>query len=744
MSDKFKFATKVALSLTLAFLIPLALGWPQASTAATTVMLIASTGSRRESLAKGTLRILGTLVGAVIGLLLVGLFAQDRLLYMLTVSIVISFVFYIRNAYKQDPTLFMLTGVMILMMSNGGDAGGAFIYGVDRAYMTMFGVVVYTLVGIFVFPTKTEQNLRMLAAELGALQLKLFKRLSNQVSTMPQSEIHESHNQSDEDIEAANEVTGTTESAGNIETEPTEEGLVQQLYAAQNALEQRYSAISAECSDVSAYKKEWDLALYYYKKVTQLLIFVAQSKDLASIDIPSFITNYHDTIYKIEDLFASVEAGWGEKNSERNALEHKVSYDVEALNSCSHLQKGSLITLGYILNSLHETLSRLTATVYCIDSVTGRVSFKETVPKTPGRFLWWDAENAKTAIKVFVTYWVAGILWIYFNPPGGYSFVIFSTIFVSVLSYIPVHPVLLLVLFTFGFLFAVPSYVFILPQLSLGVELGAFIFIYTFIGFYLFKGPITIFFLIGLFILGIDNTMTYHFGIILTIILLFYLVVLMIIVSYYFPFSSRPEHLFLVMRERFFRHVCGLLRVQQLSDPSAVNRLHRSLHLVTMNVTVKKLILWSGKVNQKTITQASPEALVEFAKGCNLLCNHLNTFVSADQMLKTNVLVNQARATYVSVTKGDQVLAQMAKSLTGGRRQEALNDVFHAYSIDYESTEEKLESFFNSLSLNDYSDSEIAGFYILLNLNKNVYQAMNQCKVAYEDVNWVNLRQMKF
>lgn len=41
-------------------------------------MLIASTGSRRESLAKGTLRVLGTLVGAVIGLLLVGMFAQDR------------------------------------------------------------------------------------------------------------------------------------------------------------------------------------------------------------------------------------------------------------------------------------------------------------------------------------------------------------------------------------------------------------------------------------------------------------------------------------------------------------------------------------------------------------------------------------------------------------------------------------------------------------------------------------------
>ncbi|MBL4814236.1 MAG: FUSC family protein, partial [Shewanella sp.] len=94
LSEKFKFASRVALSLTLAYLIPMAMGWPQASTAATTVMLIASTGSRRESLALGTYRVIGTLIGAVIGLMLVGLFAQERILYMFVVSVVVSVIFY--------------------------------------------------------------------------------------------------------------------------------------------------------------------------------------------------------------------------------------------------------------------------------------------------------------------------------------------------------------------------------------------------------------------------------------------------------------------------------------------------------------------------------------------------------------------------------------------------------------------------------------------------------------------------
>ena len=52
LSDKAKFALKVALSLTLAYMVPMAMGWSQPSTAATTVMLIAATGGVRDSLMK--------------------------------------------------------------------------------------------------------------------------------------------------------------------------------------------------------------------------------------------------------------------------------------------------------------------------------------------------------------------------------------------------------------------------------------------------------------------------------------------------------------------------------------------------------------------------------------------------------------------------------------------------------------------------------------------------------------------
>ncbi|BFN34712.1 FUSC family protein [Vibrio harveyi] len=724
MNEKIKFATKVALSLTLAYLIPFAMGWPQASTAATTVMLIASTGSRRESLAKGTLRVLGTLVGAVIGLLLVGMFAQDRLLYMLSVSVVVSFIFYFRNAYQKDPTLLALTGVMVLMMSNGGDAEGAFMYGVDRAYMTIFGVVLYTLVGTFLWPTKTEQNLRQLIEQLNQAQQALFNAILQNF---------EQKTALQQDVVTNAEATENDEAPS-----PTIDELLEKVFAAQNALEQRFATVSVECSDVSAYMKEWQLAVHFNKQITQELSVAAHSHFSHQQD-RSCINNFDQATQEIQQLFKISQEMWANEGAAYRAQELNIEYNQAALADASHLVKGSALTLGHLLKLMHQSLSRLAESISCIDSVTNNVSFKQELPKQKSKFLWWDTENFKTAVKTFTTYWVAGLIWIYFNPPGGYSFVTFSTIFMSLLSFVPVHPFMLLILFTFGFLFAVPSYVFILPGLELGAELGLFIFIYTFIGFYLFKGPVTIFYMIGLFVLGLDNNMTYHFGILMTIMTLFYMVVFMIIFAHYFPFSSRPEHLFLTLKERYFRHVGDLFASYHQQSESSFKKLKRSLHLVTLNVSSKKLMVWGSKINHKLFDKTPPEAIGAFSKSCNALSNHVNILIAAEQKLLSNRLIKQLRSKHT-----DSILPLMAGALASHQTTDELNSVFEQYSQDYQSFENKLEEFFSELDLSDYAYSEIAGFYILLNLKRNVFEAINQCKQTYEDIDWVNLRQKRF
>lgn len=245
--------------------------------------------------------------------------------------------------------------------------------------------------------------------------------------------------------------------------------------------------------------------------------------------------------------------------------------------------------------------------------------------------------------------------------------------------------------------------------------------------------------MIGLFVLGLDNNMTYHFGILMTIMTLFYMVVSMIIFAHYFPFSSRPEHLFLTLKERYFRHVGDLFASYHKQSESTFNKMKRSLHLVTLNVSSKKLKVWGSKINHKLFDKTPPEAIGAFNKSCDALSNHVNILIAAEQKLLSNPLIKQLRSKHT-----DSILPLMAGALASHQTTDELDSVFEQYSQDYQSFENKLEDFFSELDLSDYDYSEIAGFYILLNLKRNVFEAINQCKQTYEDIDWVNLRQKRF
>ncbi|WP_411185014.1 FUSC family protein [Photobacterium rosenbergii] len=729
-------------------MIPMALGWTQPSTAATTVMLIASTGSRRESLAKGTLRVLGTIAGGIIGLILVGFFAQDRLLYMLAVSLVIVVVFYIRSAYLNDPTLFMLTGVMILMMYNGGDPEGAFLYGLDRTFMTVFGVVVYTLVGVFLFPPKVEQNLRQLGDNLASAQKALFEAMSLPLQQTQQPKEPQEPQEPQQELDADNlEETAQIDDASDQERDseveeevpPTLAELSKALFAAQQAFETRYQTLNSECSEISAYKKEWDGTVALFSQITEILLFAAKDHSRSGGHPVDYLRNFDELRSEVIQLFDRLPDAWEKQDAHAPQPLGDVEYDGEKLKREGHLYRGEALSSGYLFNQLRERLTKLESCISSIDSLTGNVGFDLPPLKGKPNFNWWDAENAKSAVKVFITYWVAGTFWIQFNPPGGYNFVIFSTLFVSILSFLPFHPVMLFILFTLGFVFSVPAYVFLLPQLTLGAELAVFIFTYTFVGFYVLKGPVTIFFLLGMFTLGIDNNMVYHFGITLTIVTLFYMTVLSVVISYYLPFSSRPEHLLLVFRERFFRHATGVIRLLQADKLSLWQKLQLVWRITTMVVALKKMQVWGSKFKTDPYPSVTGEQLGSYIEQCDLFHHHLMTFIKARKKLDDNPLLVEAKQ-----GNRDTVVPALSQALwqLDSSGVEALNS--EHLKQDYQALEAKLDQYFSHLELEKYSNSDIAGFYIFLNLKKNIFESLLQCKQVSDEVAWGELQMKRF
>ena len=157
-SPKARYAVKVGIALTLSILIPFALGWGNAATAAATVAVIAAGHTFDESVMKGLLRILGTLIGAVIGIALIAWFPQDRWLYLTLLSFFVGLFLYLGYAYQGDKTIFMLSAMTMMMVFKGGDTQNVFLYGIDRTMMTVLAAVLFMMVGVLLWPGNEHRN----------------------------------------------------------------------------------------------------------------------------------------------------------------------------------------------------------------------------------------------------------------------------------------------------------------------------------------------------------------------------------------------------------------------------------------------------------------------------------------------------------------------------------------------------------------------------------------------------------
>jgi len=418
-SDKLKFAIKVSLSLTLAYMIPMAMGWAQPNTAAITVMLIASVGGVSESVTKGIIRVIGTIIGATLGIVLISLFPQDRLLYLLALSLIVSVITYLYYAYQGDSTVFMLSAMVMMMIYLSGPAN-AFIYGIDRTYMTIFGIVIYTFVGIFLWP------------------------------------------------------------------------------------------------------------------------FKAPSKSL---------------------------------NDEPKGV----------------------------------------------------------------RFIWLDPEYFKATLQLFSVFWFSVAFWIYLNPPGGFLVVILASMLGLLTTFSPLKPSVLIILFSLGFIFATLMYVFVLPNLVYAWELALFLFIYTFIAFYLINPKLTIFFLLGLFVLGVENSMSYNFDVFLMTLLIFYMFLVILMFFYNFPFSAKPEHLFTLLKERFFKHSFALAKLKKKDTLSWFEKIRLNYYLIHQQRSVLKLKLWGSKIDAAYFNQVSKEEINEFISECE---KYLLNDVSLESCYNTSSKIN--------------------------------------------------------------------------------------------------------
>lgn len=698
-SIKLRYAIKTALSLTLAYLIPMALGWPQPQTAATTVMLIAATGMVSESLQKGVLRVLGTLAGAVIGLSLVAAFPQDRMLYLLAVSLVVAAIIYLYNAYQGDSTLFMLTAVVTLMVFNGGDAEGAFLWGVDRAFMTAFGVLVYTVVASLLWPVRTADNSRELAAVACDHYQQAFKRLLN-----PE----------------------------HYPKPPLDEALGQ-LVAAEQAFQTQLAAVKGDSDQVAAYLAEWQAIAAALQELQETLLPALQAKRQEPVEFRRFIHDYDAVVERVNLLFGQVTEGWQGKPRSRQLQALPLQLQEGSGKGMGHMALAAIASRADLLARLQGSLLQLLAAQ---DSLLfDREGFKAGArPRGLPAFIWFDLENLKTALRAFVTFWIATGLWIVFNPPGGFMFVTLTTVLVVLVSYTPVTPKLLIILFTLGFLFAVPAYIFLLPAMTHWLQLAAFLFSYAFAGFFLFKGPVSIFFLLGLFTLGIQNQMAYNFNVILLLILMFYMICATLIITIYFPFSSKPERVYASLRRRFF--LACARDITRLGNPG---RYRWWSPAENRGALLAKMHSWGAMAASRQASSNERHELLALNDACDLLEAQLQVLSRRQEDFLDNPLIASARR-----RAQPSPLASLCRTLAQTTDGAALAQRFKQLGARLAGIDSRLDEFLGTDYLQRYNNQQIAHFYVFLNLQASMLETLQECASAQQLIDWQQLEENSF
>jgi hypothetical protein len=285
-------------------------------------------------------------------------------------------------------------------------------------------------------------------------------------------------------------------------------------------------------------------------------------------------------------------------------------------------------------------------------------------------------------------------------------------------------------------------YVLVLPNLHYGWELGLFIFIYSFIGFHLINPKISLFFLIGMATLMINNTMYYNFNLFLMILFIFYFFLFILLLFYYIPFSTKPEHLFLTMKDRFFKLSQRLLQ-RSINITShrgtfmgGLAAKYSEMHLMS---TVKKMQLWASQIDTKYFDTIDQKVLLGFSKECETFAYLLQMMYSRDIQMKDNTLIKAFREEY----KGEN-LADLLGEYASGKEVKNVAEVWKDETKLVTVIEDRLKDFLNTVKFSDYAENEILEFYENISLRRNVWISLFSCQNLMKKIDFNALKMSRF
>ena len=164
-----KEAIKTGLAFAAVFGIAMQLGWMNPYWAGWAVAVIALP-TAGEAIRKGTLRVVGTIPGCLAALAIQALAPQERWLFMILTCAWAFFTSYLMVSRPKDSYLWAMACYvcLIILLSDVDSSENMFESAVFRTVETVMGVVVYTLISVFLWPRTNLGAIKQSSAALAS------------------------------------------------------------------------------------------------------------------------------------------------------------------------------------------------------------------------------------------------------------------------------------------------------------------------------------------------------------------------------------------------------------------------------------------------------------------------------------------------------------------------------------------------------------------------------------------------
>jgi hypothetical protein len=662
----------------------------------------------------------GTLVATVVALTVIGMFPQDRWLFMLILSGWVGFCTYMMGGAKYQ-YFWNLSGfaTIVICVSAGMDSANAFRIAILRSQETGLGILVYSLVAILLWPTRSRRDFDSAAVKLAETQRQLYQASLKQM--------------------------------GNKDKTDTTQELRTQLLQAQTRFGQLLEAAETDSYEVWEMRQLW-------QKFQQLSTDFAGTMagwhgnfiELQMLDARSLMPNLAAIGKELESRFGQIESMLQGQPPEHRPNPIDLTLDKTGIHALSHFHRAALAVTRTRLLHL-EALSRsLFETVYDIQGFDQKAKVPVAKPQPSGGFVF-DPDRLTGAFHVMTILWLAYLAVIYVpDIPGGGALVSMAGVFGMILAGTPQLPVSKMFMpVASSVLYGAVIHIFVMPQLSSFYELGLLIFVTIFGICYLFAAPqqaLSKVFGMALFIkvASINNQQTYSFLGTTTTAMLFMIIFLLLAIIVNIPFSARPEKVFLRLLSRYFQS-CGYLIHNMHRDTqkqkTRFDRWQKNYHLYQLASLPKKLGVWARFIDTGVLPGTAPPQIQAVLTGLQAFSYRMQELLAARgrtqlpfmlQDLQQDVRVWRDRVEDILQRLTDEFDAGKKETL-GARLTEIIDPL-----------EQRIEETLDKGAENQLSNQDNENFYQLLGAYRGVSDALVDYAGSAHAINWNVWREERF